>query len=462
MAEEENNRIFQVNVFEDGAEEVICLYDVDFLAKNGVDLTSPDFNPDLITKDKSELVAARVRIDRNTGFLKRVTFGKNPLTGTEYSGDDIRSIVNTSAKVQSVDDGRTMAELILSLSSGLQSINKSKELKKLPNFIPPTEVGGSSLNLINQRMSAPDRSCTWLKNFIETKKGEKNKGTFFFPWLANGHFGLLCVDMLKDKPITYFDSGDMFISKGTGNIEYSYDERIKNFKLTFGELVDYFDEERTYIDNFFPGPVNFYMVNGGIGQLPDETDCNYWVEALQLACCKGGFNSETFKEYLCNSNFVEILKTEKDNIKSNTQNKASEYKLNENSRSYPPRYGFGGRGLSTSEQVKQPKKPSIFSTVEDGSDQSTTLKTSEKSKKVFKDIELIKITPKKVEERQFSNSELAKKIEQNGFTKEILENNNITIKRKGVNHFEPMGQFLSKNINEAIAGVGSKKQSREI
>ncbi len=458
MAEEENNRIFKINVFEDGTDEVICLYDIDFLAINRIDLKSPDFNPNLITKDKGNFVAARVRIDRNTGFLKKITFGINPLTGKEYSGDDIKGIVNTSAKVQSVDDGRAMAELILSLSSGLFG----KSFKKVPRFIPPTEVGGSSLDLIKQRMSAPKRSCAWLKNFIETKKDEKNKETFFFPWLANGHFGLLCIDMSKDKPITYFDSGDMFISEGVGRIEGDYTERRENFESTFGELVGYFDNERTEIGVLFPGPVNFYMVNGGIGQSPGETDCNYWVEALQLVCCIDGFDSKTFKERLCDSTFIEKLKEGKNKIKSNTQNKASEYKLNENSKLYPPRYDFGGRGLSTSEQVKQPKKPNLFSTVEDGNDRSTTLKTSEKSKKVFKDIELIKITPKKVEGRQLSSSELAEQIEKNGFTKEILENNNITIKRKGVNHFEHMGQFLSKNINEAITGVGSKKQSREI
>lgn len=456
MAEEENNRIFQINVFEDGTDEVICLCDIDFLARNGIDLKSPDFNPNLILEDKGNFVAARVRIDRNTGFLKKITFGINPLTGKEYSGDDIRSIVNTSAKVQSVD---TMAELILSLSSRLQIISKSKKLKKLPNFIPPTEVGGGSLDLINQRMNAPKRSCTWLKNFIETKKGENNKETFFFPWLANEHFGLLCIDMSKDKPITYFDSGDMFISKGVGSIEYDFDKRMKNFKLTFDELVGYFDKERTDIGYYFPGPINFYMVNGGIGQLPDETDCNYWVEALQLACCTAGFSSKSFKIHLCDSNFIGKLKEEKDKIKSDTQNKASEYKLNEERELYPQRFGLGVGGSSTPEQ---PKKPSLFSTVEDGSDQSTTLKTSEKSKKVFKDIELIKITPKNYKEGKLSSSKLAEQIEQNGFTKEILENNNITIKRKGVNHFEPMGQFLSKNINEAITGVGSKKQSREI
>ena len=458
MAEEENNRIFQINVFEDGTDEVICLCDIDFLARNGIDLKSPDFNPNLILEDKGNFVAARVRIDRDTGFLKKITFGINPLTGKEYSGDDIRGIVNTSAKVQSADDGRTMAELILSLSSGLQSISKSKKLKKLPNFIPPTEVGGSSLDLINQRMSAPKRSCTWLKNFIETKKGEKNKETFFFPWLANGHFGLLCIDMSKNKPITYFDSGDMFISEGAGRIEDDCAKRGKNFESTFGELVGYFDEERTEIDGYFPGPVNFYMVNGRIGQLPDETDCNYWVEALQLACCKAGFDSETFKRYLCDSNFIRKLKEEKDKIKSNTQNKASEYKLNEDRRLYPQRFGLGVGGSSTPEQ---PKKPSLFSTVEDVNDQSTTLKTSEKSKKVFKDIELIKITPKKVEEGQLSSSKLAEQIEQNGFTKEILENNIITIKRKNVEHFEPLRNFLLKNINNNLVGY-NKLQSREI
>lgn len=67
MAEEENNRIFQINVFEDGTDEVICLCDIDFLARNGIDLKSPDFNPNLILEDKGNFVAARVRIDRDTG-----------------------------------------------------------------------------------------------------------------------------------------------------------------------------------------------------------------------------------------------------------------------------------------------------------------------------------------------------------------------------------------------------------
>lgn len=228
--------------------------------------------------------------------------------------------------------------------------------------------------------------------------------------------------------------------------------------LTFGEIAK-------FIDGFNEGkacPVNIEPLISGYGQKSEETDCSYWVEALYTIICNKPDlfpNLGRFKTLCTNQKFIENITSSKEKLKQSAR-KATQLGLSENPSDYPKRTALQG-GLSVTEQ---PKKPKLFSQIQDGNDQPTTatLKISEESKKVFKDIELIKITPKNYKEgQQLSSSELAEQIEKNGFTKEILENNNITIKRKNVEHFEPLGNFLLKNINKNLVGY-NKGYSKEV
>ena len=233
--------------------------------------------------------------------------------------------------------------------------------------------------------------------------------------------------------------------------------------LTFGEIAK-------FIDGFNEGkacPVNIEPLIGGYGQKFEETDCSYWVEILYTIYCAGRIPNtnkkttndfENFKEFCKNAENINQLISAKETLK-NSAKKAEELGLSTDINDYQKIMTQGGV-----RSIKQFKNPKLFSQIQDKNDQldTITLKLSEDGKKLLKNIDIIKITPKKLtKEEGLSQLDLIKNIEQSGFTKEILENNIITIKRKNVEHFEPLRNFLLKNINKNLVGY-NKGYSKEV
>lgn len=344
----------------------------------------------------------------------------------------------------------------------------------------------------------------WVTNYMKELNSEI-KDVQYFRWGIAGHVGVVAIDpdkFRKDKDedkkgsVAFFDYGCMFtdsfknppqialisensdVKLNESALSCRINKRIdklrqkqekKEQKLKDPKLLSLLRQQELNIKNIFGElatsikppylPQNYLVIyKFRIGQIEGESDCSYNSEIFysETITNEGLKSFAKFDKFCRNTNKMENIRNLENELKKSAH-KATELGLSENPADY---FGFVRQqsGLLT---TIQNKNLNFFSIVKDEDDQSATitLKTSEKSKKIFKDIELIKITPKKIEDKQTLD---LKQIEQNGFTEEILEKNNIAIKRSGVNHFEPMGKFLSKNINRAITGIDNRKQSREI
>ena len=482
---EQRKKVFVSRCFEDmsGKEDVICLYDTNYIP--GAREAIFDIKR-VASSENSPMIACKIHINKITGQVSNIIPGTDPDTGREYELLKIRDIVNSTELIKGqqssseVDYGRDPLPQIISTT-----MTNYKNRDKL-RFIPPSE------------RSNVDSMSNWVSNYIK-KLDPSVTDVQYFQWGTSGHVGVIAIDPIKFRSsnnigsVAFFDYGCMFtdgrkmfsdsvlvnkegvfllnenalsfrlIESARKAKAFSEDSREKmainsllaqqraNAVMVFGEeLVAHM--KVPYLPQNFP-----VIYEKQIGQTSDETDCSYNSEVFYSETLRGELNTlEKFDKFCRTTPSMEDIRNKELKLERSA-NEAKNLGLSENPSDYPKRTALQG-GLSVTEQ---PKKPKLFYIVEDGNDRSTTLKTSEKSKKVFKDIELIKITPKKVEEGQLYSSKLAEQIEQNGFTKEILENNNITIKRKGVNHFEPLRNFLLKNINKNLVGY-NKFQSREI
>ena len=311
----------------------------------------------------------------------------------------------------------------------------------------------------------------------------------------------------KDQPgvyLRYFEMGGMYlcddgIITDSGNFngieKFGDKSRIND---CFGEFASHIEG---YTENI-PVPVCFDIIknkSGPYGQRASETDCSYRSEAAYIFYINGTIkNFDDFKIILNNEENLKLIKDTIYGVK-----RRALIRLNDNNRYKNIFYYNAGSGNYTKDLALLPKisieyndykgypdnpwaqipqtnsneqnsqifgnnftdaKLKLFSQIQDKNDQldTITLKLSEDGKKLLKNIDIIKITPKKLtKEEGLSQLDLIKNIEQSGFTKEILENNIITIKRKNVEHFEPLRNFLLKNINKNLVGY-NKGYSKEV
>ena len=350
-------------------------------------------------------------------------------------------------------------------------------------FIPPSESNNAT------------KMSDWIMKLV--KSNPNVTGLQCFRWGNRNHVGLVAIDADRlrkgeigsvaffDGQGSFQDTFGKFIEKGyanggktiseNGNINtdsflYKLKSKIDEeeeldtifigycqevLTLTFGEIAK-------FIDGFNEGkacPVNIEPLISGYGQKSEETDCSYWIETLYTIYCAGKINDfENFKKFCKNAENINKLISAKETLKKSAK-KAEELDLSIDISDYQKIMTQGGV-----RSIKQFKNPKLFSQIQDKNDQldTITLKLSEDGKKLLKNIDIIKITPKKLtKEEGLSQLDLIKNIEQSGFTKEILENSIITIKRKNVEHFEPLRNFLLKNINKNLVGY-NKGQVREI
>ena len=490
----DQKKVFFANSFTNSDEDVVCLYDINYISN----AKTPRFDIEKIANsEESPKIACKIHINNKTGKVFGIEYGIKPNSKPLelYKPQEIKEIVNSTEFIKgktttNEDYGRDIISQIISTT--MSNINNKDKLR----FIPPS-IGKHA-----------DIMSNWIMELV--KNNPDVKGLQCFRWGNKGvHVGLIAIDADKLRnneigSVVFFDSQGAFHDGSEKAIQnrYSQGETIINENGTINEssflcnlysiisdenkkgsndyteytelnkeiLKSVFGELSGFMEGFKEGvtlPVNMEPLLKCVGEKNGETDCSYWVETLYTIYCAGRIPNtnkkttndfENFKEFCKNAENINQLISAKETLK-NSAKKAEELGLSIDISDYQKIMTQGGV-----RSIKQFKNPKLFSQIQDGNDQPTTatLKISEESKKVFKDIELIKITPKNYKEgQQLSSSELAEQIEKNGFTKEILENNNITIKRKNVEHFEPLRNFLLKNINKNLVGY-NKGYSKEV
>ena len=486
----DQKKVFLTDSFINSDEEVICLYDINYIS----DAKTPRFDIEKIANsEESPKIACKIHINNKTGKVFGIEYGIKPNSKPLelYKPQEIKEIVNSTefVKVQKddgkVDYGRDPLPQIISTT-----MTNYKNRDKL-RFIPPSESNNAT------------KMSDWIMKLV--KSNPNVTGLQCFRWGNRNHVGLVAIDADRlrkgeigsvaffDGQGSFQDTFGKFIEKGYANggktISKNGDINTDSFlfklklkidrkekldtaftgycqevlTLTFGEIAK-------FIDGFNEGkacPVNIEPLIGGYGQKFEETDCSYWVEILYTIYCAGRIPNtnkkttndfENFKEFCKNAENINQLISAKETLK-NSAKKAEELGLSTDINDYQKIMTQGGV-----RSIKQFKNPKLFSQIQDKNDQldTITLKLSEDGKKLLKNIDIIKITPKKlIKEEGLSQLDLIKNIEQSGFTKEILKNNIITIKRKNVEHFEPLRNFLLKNINKNLVGY-NKGYSKEV